>query len=78
MPLSFLTNLIINIMKKYLLLFCLSFFILAAKAQENIAKADSGTFFLHKFEQHIGKETYHITKTGKNIIYKNNNLGHYK
>ena len=23
----------------------------------------------HKFEQHIGKETYHITKTDKDIIY---------
>ncbi len=34
-----------------------------------MAQTDSGTFFLHKFEQHIGKETYHITKTDKNIIY---------
>jgi len=56
-------------MKKYILLFSLSCFIFAAKGQQNMAQADSGTFFLHKFEQHIGKETFHITKTDKNIIY---------
>lgn len=27
---------------------------------QNIATADSGVFLLHKFEQHIGKETYHV------------------
>jgi len=56
-------------MKKFILLFCLSSYFFVVKAQENIAAADSGTFFLHKFEQHIGKETYHISKKDGDIIY---------
>jgi len=56
-------------MKKSLVLLCLYFSIFAAKAQQNIANADSGTFYLHKFEQHIGKETYHIIKIGRDITY---------
>jgi amidohydrolase family protein len=31
---------------------------------------DSGTFLLHKFAQHIGKETYHVTKSKDSIVYK--------
>ena len=27
-------------------------------------------FFLHKFQQHIGKETYRITKDKDSIVYK--------
>ncbi|WP_428330260.1 amidohydrolase family protein [Mucilaginibacter sp.] len=57
-------------MKKQLLFLCLPLLALTAKAQQNTIQADSGTFFLHKFEQHIGKETYHISKTGKEITYK--------
>jgi imidazolonepropionase-like amidohydrolase len=53
-------------MKKYILLFSLSLFIVAASAQ---TKPDSVTFLLHKFEQHIGKETYRVSKTGKEITY---------
>lgn len=30
---------------------------------------DSGSFYLHKFAQNIGKETYRVTKTGNEIIY---------
>ncbi|MDB5090613.1 MAG: Imidazolonepropionase, partial [Mucilaginibacter sp.] len=53
-------------MKKYILLFSFSFIIFAAGAQ---TKPDSVTFFLHKFEQHIGKEVYRVSKTGKEITY---------
>src|SRR6185437_3791419 len=35
-------------------------------------KTDSVTFFLHKFEQHIGKETYAVTKTANDITYSIN------
>ncbi|MFI5137772.1 MAG: amidohydrolase family protein [Sphingobacteriales bacterium] len=56
-------------MKKITLLFCLSSAIFAAKGQQNAAQPDSGSFVLHKFEQHIGKETYHISKTDKGITY---------
>src|SRR5471030_1775366 len=54
-------------MKKYLLP---CFVVLALKANaQNSTVIDSGTFFLHKFEQHIGKETYRITKTDNTITY---------
>jgi imidazolonepropionase-like amidohydrolase len=53
-------------MKKYILLFSFSFILFAAGAQ---TKHDSVTFLLHKFEQHIGKETYRVSKTGKEITY---------
>ncbi|HEY2580385.1 MAG TPA: amidohydrolase family protein [Mucilaginibacter sp.] len=55
-------------MKKYLVLFCLTGLFFKAAAQNNLS-ADSGTFFLHKFAQHIGKETYHISKSGDTIVY---------
>lgn len=56
-------------MKKYLLIPVLSALILTAAAQ---SKSDSITFFLHKFEQHIGKETYTVTKTANDITYSIN------
>jgi imidazolonepropionase-like amidohydrolase len=31
--------------------------------------ADSGSFFLHKFAQKIGKETYHIKRNGSKLTY---------
>jgi imidazolonepropionase-like amidohydrolase len=40
---------------------CLSF------AQDN--NSDSGSFFLHKFAQHIGKETYKISRKGNLVSY---------
>lgn len=53
-------------MKKCILLFSFSIVIFAAGAQ---TKPDSVTFFLHKFEQHIGKEVYRVSKTDKEITY---------
>jgi len=53
--------------KKYLLL-CLPALFFKASAQNNGA-IDSGTFFLHKFEKHIGKETYHVIKANNTITY---------
>jgi imidazolonepropionase-like amidohydrolase len=38
------------------------------KAQ-TVLLTDSGTFFLHKFAQHIGKETYWVTKYKDSIKY---------
>ena len=54
-------------MKKYLFSIILSFFFLGTYAQEY--SADSGVFLLHKFEQHIGKETYHITNNKDSKTY---------
>lgn len=54
-------------MKKYLLLI-----LSCALAYNANAQTDSVTFFLHKFEQHIGKETYTVTKTANDIIYSIN------
>jgi len=54
-------------MKKYLLL-CLTAIFFKAGAQNNTV-IDSGTFFLHKFEKHIGKETYQVTKANNIITY---------
>jgi len=45
-------------MKKYLLAAVLSGLIFNSFAQTH--SPDSGIFLLHKFQQHIGKETYHI------------------
>jgi len=45
---------------------CLLFF--AANAQTT--PPDSGTFLLHKFQQHIGKETYHLSKSKDSLVYK--------
>ncbi|MGZ3874586.1 MAG: amidohydrolase family protein [Mucilaginibacter sp.] len=54
-------------MKKHVLLFCLiTFLLFTANAQQ---KPDSVTFLLHKFEQHIGKETYCVSKTANEITY---------
>jgi len=55
-------------MKKYILLLLLSGLFINAHAQKGIA--DSGVFLLHKFQQHIGKETYHVTREKDAIIYK--------
>jgi len=56
--------------KKTILLLCFLSSAYAIKARQNTAQADSGAFWLHKFEQHIGREVYHITKTGNVITYK--------
>src|ERR1700761_8468308 len=55
-------------MKKYLLFILGSALALGSYAQS--ISADSGVFLLHKFEQHIGKETYHIisNKDSKDYI----------
>jgi imidazolonepropionase-like amidohydrolase len=45
-------------MKKYLIAATLSGFAFYSFAQA--LSADSGTFLLHKFQQHIGKETYRV------------------
>jgi hypothetical protein len=45
-------------MKNLLFLSLLSFFFCQTQAQDT--PADSGVFLLHKFEQHIGKETYRV------------------
>ena len=56
-------------MKKHLLATCFAFAFLAAKSQDKPAITDSGTFYLHKFAQHIGKETYYVTKTPDVVTY---------
>lgn len=53
-------------MKRYILLSILSLSAFFATAQ---TKSDSTSFFLHKFEQKIGKETYRVSKTGTEITY---------
>jgi imidazolonepropionase-like amidohydrolase len=56
-------------MKKTLLLFAaVSALITNARAQTDLP-VDSGTFFLHKFEQHIGKETYYVRKYKDAVHY---------
>jgi imidazolonepropionase-like amidohydrolase len=55
-------------MKKPLLFIIISIFFIKASAQTNIP-ADSGTFFLHKFAQQIGKETYVVHKYKDAIHY---------
>src|ERR1700759_5407594 len=54
-------------MKRTLLSLISSLVFLGAYAQN--AAPDSGTFFLHKFAQHIGKETYHITNNKDSKTY---------
>jgi len=54
-------------MKKYLIFIVLFAFKITALAQT--LSTDSGSFFLHKFAQNIGKETYHISTSGNNTIY---------
>lgn len=56
-----------QLMKKILLSILLSGLILNLYAQNPLA--DSGVFLLHKFEQHIGKETYHITNNKNSKTY---------
>jgi imidazolonepropionase-like amidohydrolase len=52
-------------MKKYPL-----FAILVIIFKSSIAQtSDSGSFFLHKFAQNIGKETYLLTRSGSTITY---------
>jgi imidazolonepropionase-like amidohydrolase len=41
----------------------------AAIHAQALATADSATFLLHKFEQRIGKETYHVTRTAQALTY---------
>jgi len=54
-------------MKKYLFSIILSALFLNTYAQQ--MSADSGVFLLHKFEQHIGKETYHIINNKDSKTY---------
>ena len=54
-------------MKRYLLSILLSGLFFNTYAQAT--SPDSGTFLLHKFEQHIGKETYHITNNKDSKTY---------
>ncbi|MBS1525297.1 MAG: amidohydrolase family protein [Bacteroidetes bacterium] len=54
-------------MKKLLSAAFLFVLFVSAHGQENMP--DSGTFLLHKFAQHIGKETYHITRSKDSIVY---------
>ncbi|HTD99972.1 MAG TPA: amidohydrolase family protein [Mucilaginibacter sp.] len=54
-------------MKKYLLSIFLSGLFIHGYAQDTTA--NSGTFLLHKFEQLIGKETYHITNNKDSKTY---------
>jgi imidazolonepropionase-like amidohydrolase len=59
-------------MKKYLLLFLLQGGLLAGMAQDIAASAgavDSTTFFLHKFAQNIGKETYYRRVSDSGVSY---------
>ena len=55
-------------MKKPILFIIISLFFINVNAQTNIP-ADSGTFFLHKFAQKIGKETYVVHKYKDAIHY---------
>ena len=53
-------------MKKYILAGALFIFSAQSFAQNG---ADSGSFFLHKFAQNIGRETYTIHKQGNQLTY---------
>src|ERR1700754_4968465 len=54
-------------MKKHLLTIFLSGLLIHGYAQDTTA--NSGTFLLHKFEQMIGKETYHINNNKDSKTY---------
>src|SRR5580658_4172297 len=59
-------------MKKYLLLLLLQGWLLAGMAQESASPAgavESTTFYLHKFAQNIGKETYYRRVSDSGISY---------
>ncbi len=56
-----------NDMKKYFVLFLLFFPGTIAFCQN--LPSDSGSFFLHKFAQNIGRESYTVTKNGSVLNY---------
>ncbi|HZY37276.1 MAG TPA: amidohydrolase family protein [Mucilaginibacter sp.] len=56
-------------MKKLILAAVFAITFCTAKSQSKPAITDSGTFYLHKFAQHIGKETYYVTTTPRAITY---------
>jgi len=56
-------------MKKFILAAGLALSFCAAQSQPKPPVTDIGTFYLHKFAQHIGKETYYITKAPGAITY---------
>ena len=56
-------------MKKIILFLFLIGATLTSVAQIS-SPADTGTFFLHKFEQHIGKETFVITRSAGELSYQ--------
>jgi hypothetical protein len=53
-------------MKKYCLFLSLLIFINTCPAQQAV---DSGSFLLHKFAQHIGKESYVLNINGNQLSY---------
>ncbi|RFZ85649.1 amidohydrolase [Mucilaginibacter terrenus] len=55
-------------MKRIFTLVTLSSILYTASAQDK--PADSGVFLLHKFEQHIGKETYKVTNNKDSKTYE--------
>ena len=56
-------------MKKLILAASLTVCFCTAKSQDKPAITDSGTFYLHKFAQHIGKETYYVSKSPDEVTY---------
>jgi imidazolonepropionase-like amidohydrolase len=57
-------------MKKYLVTAVLTASLSAGITQNSsISFVDSGSFFLHKFAQNIGRETYTVTKQGNTVQY---------
>src|ERR1700743_1164700 len=56
-------------MKKLLLLITLIGCAIFAKAQSQKTGADSGSFYLHKFAQNIGKETYYVSRNAGKVTY---------
>jgi len=58
-------------MKKYLFTFLLGGGLTAVMAQSAVpVTGDSTSFFLHKFAQNIGKETYRVKKDGNGYVYE--------
>ncbi len=56
--------------KKTLSIFSVLLFLSPCIAQQvHSIYSDSGVFILHKFQQAIGREVYHITKTNGTIQY---------
>jgi len=54
-------------MKKLIPFLLLAAYIFTANAQDTLP--DTGTFFLHKFEQHIGQETYKVSHSANVLTY---------